>query len=156
MLRISKMADYAVIIMNTLSAHADTIISAVDIAKDSHLTLPTVSKLLKILVKKNLVRSKRGPKGGYVLKYAPDEITLATIISAMDGPIAMTQCSADTQTCTQEAVCSVRTQWSVVNAVVNAALSSLSLKDMSESLATHPLAINGISFRPVVSLARES
>ncbi|MBT8075339.1 MAG: Rrf2 family transcriptional regulator, partial [Gammaproteobacteria bacterium] len=92
MLRISKMTDYAIMVMVELHGLRGEVLSAHALAERSHLELPTVSKVLKLLVKTDLVASYRGPSGGYSLERDAEEISVAEIIAAIEGPIAMTEC----------------------------------------------------------------
>ena len=95
MLRISKMTDYAIMVMVELHASHGEVLSAHALAERSRLELPTVSKVLKLLVKTNLVDSYRGANGGYSLERKAEDISVADIIAAIEGPIAMTECSVE-------------------------------------------------------------
>lgn len=129
MLRISRLADYASVVMTRLARHPGDVLSAVQIAEDTRLELPTVSKLLKQLAHAGLVESFRGASGGYRLARAPREITLADIVEALDGPIGMTECCC-AGGCEREAHCDVSHGWRSVGGAVNAALRAVSLSDM--------------------------
>ena len=107
MLRVSKLTDYATVIMTVLADAAD-VLSAQDVAVRARLELPTVSKLLKQLAHAELVESFRGVNGGYRLARAPQQITIAQIVTAMEGPIGMTECSAHVGLCDHESHCGVR------------------------------------------------
>lgn len=150
MLRISKLADYGTVIMNCLAKESD-IISATEIARKVHLTLPTASKVLKILVTANLVTSVRGSGGGYKLSRHPDKITVAEVITALDGKPAITECNIVKKTCSQEGVCAIRDNWRLINKVIFMALDSLTLTDMTKSLDLHPLVLQGIQFESNIS-----
>jgi FeS assembly SUF system regulator len=93
MLRVSKLTDYATVVMTCLAA-GDGVMSAQALAERARLELPTVSKVLKQLAQAGLVASTRGINGGYRLARAPDRITIADVVTAMEGPIGMTECSA--------------------------------------------------------------
>jgi len=95
MLRISKMTDYAIMVMVELLASQGEVLSAHALAERSRLELPTVSKVLKLLVKTGLVESYRGANGGYSLERNAQDISVAEIITAIEGPIAMTECSTE-------------------------------------------------------------
>jgi len=104
-----------------------------DIAAETHVPLPTVSKLLKSLTRSGLLVSQRGVKGGYALARRPELITVAQIIAALDGPIAITDCSGDDNgRCEIERLCSVRTNWKRINVAIIRALDSLTLADMAK------------------------
>jgi FeS assembly SUF system regulator len=142
MLRISKLADYGTVIMNLLTREPDRHLSASEIARKVHIGLPTASKILKILVTANLVKSVRGAEGGYRLSRAPEAITVADIITALDGQPALTECNVVTKKCPQDAVCAIRDNWRLINKIVFTALCSLTLADMSKPLENHPLLVN--------------
>lgn len=146
MLRISKLADYGTVIMNCLAKAPDSLISASDIARKVHLALPTASKILKILVAANLVVSVRGSGGGYRLARHPEQITVASVITALDGQPAITECNIMSKTCSQESVCAVRDNWRVINKVIMAVLESLTLLDMAKPLNLDPKISQGIQF----------
>jgi len=145
MLRISKLADYGTVIMNYMAREPHTLFSASEIARDVHLALPTTSKILKMLVTANLVVSARGAGGGYRLSRLPQEITIANIVSALDGQPALTECTQLSKTCVQDKVCAIRDNWRLINKVVLKALDSLTLADMTKPLDLHPIVIQGIN-----------
>ena len=129
MLRVSKLTDYATVIMTVLADAAD-VLSAQDVAVRARLELPTVSKLLKQLAHAELVESFRGVNGGYRLARAPQQITIAQIVTAMEGPIGMTECSAHVGLCDHESHCGVRVNWQRINQAIAHALASVTLADM--------------------------
>lgn len=134
MLRITKLADYGTVIMNCLAKEPGLLLSASEIARKIHLPPTTVSKILKILVAGNLVLSVRGSEGGYRLARLPSEITVADVITALDGRPALTECNVYEKRCPQDAVCSIRDNWRLINQVVITALQSLTLADMAKPL----------------------
>lgn len=144
MLRISKLADYGTVIMNCMAKDPGALLSATEIAHKVHLALPTTSKILKIMVAAHLVVSVRGSGGGYRLSRTPDQITLADVITALDGQPALTECNAMSKKCSQEGLCEVRDNWRLINKVIMTALRSLTLADMTQSIAQHPLITEGI------------
>src|ERR1700761_3595356 len=93
MLRVSRLTDYATVVMTCIAAHPDDVLSTAQIADEARLELPTVSKLLKSLSHARLVESFRGVNGGYRLARPAEAISLADIVEAMEGPIGMTECS---------------------------------------------------------------
>ncbi|HEU4670580.1 MAG TPA: SUF system Fe-S cluster assembly regulator [Dyella sp.] len=97
MLRVSRLTDYATVVMTCIAAHPDDVLSTAQIADEAHLELPTVSKLLKSLGHAGLVESFRGVNGGYRLARPAGEINLAEIVEAMEGRIGMTECGTDGQ-----------------------------------------------------------
>ena len=127
MLRVSRLADYASVVMTCLARQPREVLSAVQIAEATRLELPTVSKLLKQLAHANLVESFRGASGGYRLARSPGAITLAEIVEALDGPIGLTECSAG---CEREPHCDISRSWRGIGGAVDAALRAVSLADM--------------------------
>jgi len=135
MLRVSKLTDYATVVMTVLAGvaaarGADAVISAQDLAERAHLELPTVSKLLKQLAHAGLVASLRGVNGGYRLARTPERITIADVVTAMEGPIGMTECSAQAGLCGHESHCGVRVNWQRINQAIAQALASVTVADM--------------------------
>src|SRR5688572_27086990 len=99
MLRINKLTDYATVILARLAAAPERLHTAADVAERTRLSLPTVSKLLKELQRAGLVSSTRGAAGGYQLTRPANEITAAAILDALEGPVAITECSGDHSNC---------------------------------------------------------
>lgn len=130
MLRVSRLTDYATVVMTCIAAHPADVLSAVQIADETRLELPTVSKLLKALGHASLVESFRGVNGGYRLARAATDISLADIVEALEGPIGMTECSLAEGQCDREAQCGVRGSWQRVNSVLDRALREVSLAEM--------------------------
>jgi FeS assembly SUF system regulator len=130
MLRVSKLTDYATVVMACLAAGGDAVQSAQALAERARLEVPTVSKLLKQLAQAGLVTSTRGINGGYRLARAPERITIADIVTAMEGPIGMTECSAHAGVCGHEPHCGVRMNWQRINQAIAGALGSVTLADM--------------------------
>ena len=130
MLRVSRLTDYATVVMTCIAAHPDDVLSTAQIADETRLELPTVSKLLKSLGHAGLVESFRGVNGGYRLARPAGEITLAEIVEAMEGPIGMTECGVTEGQCEREAQCGVRGSWQRINSVLDHALRAVSLADM--------------------------
>ena len=128
MLRISKLADYATAIMHYIFEHPELAITAVQIATGTGIALPTVRKVLKLLVAAKLLNSTRGAHGGYELVDKGEDISLAHIIEAIDGPIAMVECALPGNHCNRKKDCNTKDHWHVVNHIVKGALSAVPLK----------------------------
>ncbi|MGE3476657.1 MAG: SUF system Fe-S cluster assembly regulator [Rhodospirillaceae bacterium] len=130
MFKVNKLTDYATVVLITI-ARSHVVRSSQHISENTGIPLPTVAKLMKSLNKAGLVKSQRGASGGYSLGKVPADITLADVIQAVEGPIALTAC-ADTsdEQCSIEAVCPVQGRWNRVNSAVRAALSQVTLADM--------------------------
>ncbi len=134
MLKISKLADYAIMVMSNLAEHKDTFLSAADIATSTKISETTVSKLLKLLGKYNLVDSQRGATGGYQLSRTSNAISLAHIIAAIDGEIALTECDKSNGYCNLAANCTVSSNWQRISRTIRDALMDVSLADMLQPL----------------------
>ncbi|WP_454831948.1 SUF system Fe-S cluster assembly regulator [Pseudoxanthomonas wuyuanensis] len=130
MLRVTKLTDYATVVLTVLAARPGEVLSAADLAEQSGLEPPTVSKLLKPLAQAGLVEGLRGVHGGYRLARAAAEITLIEIVEAMEGPLAMTECSQHDGHCGIAHQCGVRTNWRLINDVVADALRGVTLAQM--------------------------
>lgn len=131
MIKVSKLADYAVVVMAALSEKKEARAASSAIAARTHLPEPTVSKVLKLLAKAGIVQSVRGAGGGYRLKAPPETISVAEIVTAVDGPIALTACvEASKEPCSYASGCPVHGRWEQVNRAVKTALEEVSLADM--------------------------
>lgn len=130
MLRVTKLTDYASVVLTVLAADADAVQSAAGLAERTGLEAPTVAKLLKPLAQAGLVQAFRGANGGYRLARPADEITLVEIVEAIEGPLAMTDCSVHDGHCGIEHSCGARANWRRINDVVADALRKVSLADM--------------------------
>lgn len=132
-MRLSNMADYAVVVMGAASRHCGSArVSATDLAIETGLALPTTQKLVSLLSKAGLLRSVRGSGGGIKLARPAAAITLADIIEAVEGPIALTTCiDSENHECLMEGSCRVRPHWAVVNNAVRGALAGVSLTSLN-------------------------
>jgi len=128
MLRISRLTDYATVILASLGNGG--LASAADIASRTHIGLPTVSKLLKELQHAGLVRSVRGAHGGYQLARPTGEINAADIIDAVEGPVALTECANGSGFCGIEATCLVGHGWQRISLAIRRALTDVSLDEL--------------------------
>lgn len=133
MLRITKLADYATLILHCFCVDPSQLLSAGEIARRTHLSQHTVSKILKILQAANLLTSTRGAVGGYSLIRPAEKITLAEIITALDGPVSLTECTHPTQRCMQNTTCNVKHHWKTINHFILTTLENITLADMSKS-----------------------
>ena len=143
MLRLSKLTDYAVVVLIRLSdgeraparcCPDDAVQTSPGIAIATGVPEPTVSKVLKALAGANLVLSQRGARGGYRLARPLGEIAVADVITAVDGPIALTACvDGGAGSCDVQSLCAVRGRWDLVNAAIREALGGITLADMREA-----------------------
>jgi FeS assembly SUF system regulator len=137
MLRLSKLTDYAVVILAALAREGKPVLTAAAIAHLSGLALPTVAKVLKKLAQAGVATAQRGTKGGYQLARPAVNISMADIVKAMDGPIALTDCvNGKSGSCGAEQNCMLRGHWNQINHAICTALESVSLADMAAPLAT--------------------
>jgi FeS assembly SUF system regulator len=146
MLRISKLTDYAILMMVELTRDGE-MLSAHALAERIHVEVPTASKVLKLLSGAGLLDSFRGANGGYRVKRTAGEISVAEVIAAIEGPIAMTECSVEEGLCTQEDNCELRGNWQRISLAVAEALNKVSLAEMGAPAGpkTNPLRITTLS-----------
>jgi FeS assembly SUF system regulator len=128
MIRMTRITDYAIVVLQQFAARPrSTQLSARDLSTSTHLPLPTVSKVLKLLTRKGFLASHRGASGGYDLAKNPTDISVAEIIGALEGPIGVTECSVDHGSCDKESTCNVRPHWQIINHAIADALAGVSL-----------------------------
>lgn len=137
MLRLSKLTDYGTVVLAEMAQDPNTVFTASDLAARTHLTLPTVSKLLKLFAKGQLVRSFRGAHGGYKLARNPEAITAVDIIDAVEGPVAITECSAADGKCNLESVCAIGHNWQRISVRIRAALAAVTLAELASPKPDH-------------------
>lgn len=134
MVRISKLTDYAVVIMTHIAdcaiQNSASILQAREIAEHTHLSLTTVSKLLKVLTKHKFLASLRGTNGGYQLAVLPEKISIVDLIQALEGPLAITECNLGHAHCSSETQCAIRTPWLHINQIITQALAAVKLSDL--------------------------
>ena len=131
MIRLSRLSDYGIVLMTQLAARPGVLTTAPELALTSGLPVPTVSKVLKAIAQDGLLESQRGTKGGYALTRPAAEISVADIIRALEGPIALTECTeAEGGSCEIEPSCPTRTNWVRINDAVTGALEGISLAEM--------------------------
>jgi FeS assembly SUF system regulator len=141
MLRLSKLTDYAVVVLVRLSREAGVQTSP-GIAASTGIPEPTVAKVLKTLAAGGLVASQRGARGGYRLLRPLAAIPVADVIAAVDGPIALTACvEGSTIECESQCMCPMRGRWDPVNEAIQQALSTISLADMQGAAVPRALRV---------------
>ncbi|MGB0513798.1 MAG: SUF system Fe-S cluster assembly regulator [Wenzhouxiangellaceae bacterium] len=131
MLRISKLTDYATVVMAELVQRDGACCSASTVAEATRLEAPTVAKVLKTLARAGLVDSVRGVNGGYRVPLPADQISVAAIIRAMEGPIALTECGLEPGICAREHDCHLKGNWRRIGETVELALEALTLADLA-------------------------
>jgi len=143
-MRLSHLADYAVVLMTAAARrNAGARLSATELAADTGVPLPTAQKLMGQLANAGLLSSARGAGGGYTLARPADAISLAEIIEAIEGPIALTQCSASDEPsdCALDAHCRVKPHMGIVGKAVRGALGAVSLQSLTNPSAL-PLSLS--------------
>lgn len=138
MLKLSKLTDYAVVVLVRLAHRpggpAEEVQTSPRIAAATGIPEPTVAKVLKALASAGLVTSQRGARGGYRLARPLAAVPVAEVIAAIDGPIALTACVEGSNAgCEAESLCPVRGRWDPVNEAVRDALSAITLADMEDA-----------------------
>ncbi len=131
MLRISKLTDYGIVLLARFAAEPPgTTLNAREMSEATGLPLPVVSKMLKTLAGAELLRSQRGAKGGYHLMRAPEAVTVAELLDALEGGVALMDCTAGPGHCEQEQNCNVREPWQRINRAVLGALETVTLAEL--------------------------
>jgi len=134
MLRISKLTDYGTVVMTYLAREHGRLHAVSEIAAAVSVAAPTVSKILKQLVREGLVISHRGARGGYALARPPEAISMIEIIDALEGRVGLTECGSSPGLCAQESACSIRANWQRLNGAVRDALAGVTLAEMAEPI----------------------
>lgn len=130
MLRVTKLTDYATVVLTVLAACGGEVLSATEIADRAGLEATTVSKVLKPLAQAALVEGFRGAHGGYRLARPARDVRLIEVIEAMEGPLAVTECSVHDGQCGIESSCGMRRNWRRINDVIVQSLRGVTLQDM--------------------------
>ncbi|MGD0957199.1 MAG: SUF system Fe-S cluster assembly regulator [Candidatus Acidiferrales bacterium] len=136
MVRLGKLTDYGLVLMTCIARGQELPLrTARDLAVESRLPLSTVSKLLKQLLQNGLLTSHRGTKGGYFLARDPRDISVVEIIAAIEGPMALTECSTDvTGLCNLEPCCPIKTNQQIINQAVRGVLDKITLSDLVQPM----------------------
>jgi FeS assembly SUF system regulator len=150
LIRLSKLADYGIVMMTNMAKHPQRQHNAAEIAAESHIPLPMASKILKALARGGLLASHRGARGGYGLARDPETITVAQVIVALEGPIALTACIEDGPgDCGIESLCPARANWQRINDAIRRALDEITMAEMALTVpsafmpAISPMAVHG-------------
>lgn len=133
MLKLNKLTDYAIVILGHMARDVGVVRTSQAISDATMVPLPTVSKLMKLMTQSGLVTAHRGAKGGYSLDKEADQVTVAEIVQALEGPIALTACvdGADDE-CGVESACVMAGNWNRVNQAIHAALDAVTLAEMMD------------------------
>jgi FeS assembly SUF system regulator len=133
--RLSKLADYGIVILTTMARRPEQQFSAAEAAAESRIPQPMASKILKALAKSGLLVSHRGAKGGYGLARPAEKVTVAEVITALEGPIALTACIEDGPGgCGIESLCPARANWQRINDAIRGALDGITLAEMAQTI----------------------
>lgn len=135
MLRLSKLTDYGTVVLAQMAHNPVSVHTAAGLAEATRIAVPTVSKLLKQFTRGGLVTSQRGAHGGYSLARPPEQITAVQIIDAIEGPVAITQCSLSHDRCGIEPVCGVGHNWQRISLAIREALKTVTLAQLARPAA---------------------
>lgn len=151
MFRLSKVTDYGIVLLAHLAqSEEQSAHNARDIAGDVGLPAPMVSKILKALARHGVLESQRGSKGGYQLARRPEQLTVADMISALEGPVGLTECTLGTDLCVHEGSCAVQTPWQVINRVIRESLDCVTLADLIDPSFSNAMSTDEILGRVTV------
>jgi FeS assembly SUF system regulator len=143
MLRISRLTDYGTMILVYLAGQGERVCAASDVAAGTHVALPTVQKILKLLTRSGLIVSARGAEGGYTLGRPAQAISAADILDVLEGPVAITECSQSDSQCELESLCQVGGAWQKISKAIRAALDDITLADLTRPAREVP--VGGLS-----------
>lgn len=138
MLKLSKLADYATVLMTAVAREPEQTHTGQSLAARTRIPAPTAAKLLKTLARGGLLESLRGSRGGYRLARRAETLTVADIIRALEGPIAVTACSSHGGGCTIESDCATRSNWRLINRAIVEALDAVTLAQMAQTASPTP------------------
>lgn len=130
MVRITKLTDYALVVLGYIAVSHEALVQAKEIAVHTHLSLTTVSKVLKNLTKSNFLHSERGATGGYRLNFNPSETSVFEVITALEGPVAITECNLGHNSCPTQGSCALRLPWFHINKAISDTLRAIKISDL--------------------------
>ncbi len=134
MIKLSRLADYGVVVLTNLAREQGVLKTASGLSEQTNLPEPTVAKVLKLLAKGGLVKSVRGVNGGYVMERSADEISVSEVITALDGPVALTACiEGNEDDCRISETCNLHGCWDGVNSAISSALEQMKLTELIRS-----------------------
>lgn len=146
MLKISKLADYATVVMTYFAQENSRMHNAASVAFGTKVSAPTVKKLLKLLANAGLLVSQRGTRGGYALSRDPSQISLLHVIAAVEKPTGLTECSHEHHQCGLQSTCGIQSHWRVINQIIQNLLASVTVAD----LTVFPGALSKIQVQPLI------
>lgn len=150
MLRITRQTDYGLVLLARFATlPPGTVRNARDLAAEEGLPAPMASKILKLLGRHGLLLSHRGAAGGYSLARPAHSISVAEIITALEGPIALTEClGGAARSCALSASCPTRPNWARINDAIAGALAHVHLDEMLPSAGLHGAGLHGAPSLP--------
>lgn len=135
MIRLSRLSDYGIVILTRLAREQGRALPASTLAQSTAVSAAMTGKVLKLLARADLLTSQRGAHGGYALSRPPTAVSVAEIIEALDGPIALTSCVDPTAgECGIERLCPARANWQRINRAIRDALNGITLADMAQAM----------------------
>ena len=157
MVRLGKLTDYGLLLLTCIArTPAASLRTARDLAKETRLPLPTVSRLLQELLKSGLLVSHRGTKGGYALARKPREISVVDVVAALEGPIALTECSTEvTGMCDLEPSCPIKSNQRVINQAVQGVLETITIADLVQPMKLTSIKDARGNLVPTIGVASE-
>ncbi|BCX17265.1 MAG: SUF system Fe-S cluster assembly regulator [Geminicoccaceae bacterium] len=139
MIRLSRLSDYGIVILTRLAREPGRAMAASTLARATAVSTAMTGKILKLLVRADILVSQRGVRGGYALARPPETITVAQIIEALDGPIALTSCADPlVHACGIESLCPARDGWRRINRAIREALAGITLAEMARTVPDVP------------------
>lgn len=135
MIRLSRLSDYGIVILTRLAREPDRALPASTLARSTAVSAAMTGKVLKLLARADLLTSHRGAHGGYALARPPTAVSVAEVIEALDGPIALTSCvDPAAGECGIERLCPARANWQRINRAIRDALDGITLADMAQAI----------------------
>ena len=132
MLRLNKLSDYALVVMQYVASHPTASLHTTrELAKATHLPATTVVKLLRLLLDGNLLISQRGMNGGHALARPSSQISIAEIVGAIEGPVGFTECYISPGSCDLEGRCRIQVNTRIISQMIQQTLSAISLADLA-------------------------
>jgi FeS assembly SUF system regulator len=139
MLKLNKLADYATVLLTSMASAPAEVCNGQALSQRTHIPAPTVAKVLKALTRGGLVRSSRGLHGGYQLARPAHRITVAEIVQALEGPIAITDCAVHGTGCEIADGCRSRKAFRLIDSAIREALAAVTLADILGAEHDQPL-----------------
>jgi len=153
MIKVSRMADYAVLLLCKMAKEKDLIYSAHELSINTSLPITTISKILTKLTKSEIIQSVRGVSGGYKLSKAPKEISVGNVIDIIDGKVALTVCiEENNNNCGLAAMCPSNSNWQIINNAVNNALNAVSIEEMASPIQNIKEQKMNIMFNKIINM----